>query len=158
MKLFTKQEFDLATIQAQVFSKQQSRNLFKDDALLDRLIKVKDPAIRNFIMRRLKLLFDQCSKAVKEGKIPVEVVNRLSTFCLEIIPLIESEKIMMPTATELRILFDWYLNKQAQSQQKPAVILPGTPLAGTMMPGALNQVKPKCWPISKDPVPLPISG
>ena len=123
MKHFIKQEFDLATIQAQVFSGQQSIRLVMDDVLLDRLIIGKDPAIRNFMMRRLKLLFDRCSKAVKEGKIPVEVVNRLSTFCLEIIPLIESEKIMMPTATELRILFDWYLNKQAQSKQKPAVIL-----------------------------------
>ncbi len=45
------------------------------------------------------------------------------TFCLEIVPLIERESIVMPTAIELSILFDWYLDRQDRSLQEPAIII-----------------------------------
>lgn len=109
--------------QAPVFSVEQTGKLVMDDVTLDRLLIGKSPAARKFARRRLKLLFDRCSKDVRERRIAVEAVNRLANFCLEIIPLIESERIVMPTAVELRILFDWYLDKQARSPQEPGVIL-----------------------------------
>jgi hypothetical protein len=109
--------------QAPVFYRQPPGKLVMDDVTLDRLLIGKSPAAGKFALRRLKLLFDRCSKDVRERRIPVEAVNRLANFCLEIIPLIESERIVMPTAAELNILFDWYLDKQARSPQEPGVIL-----------------------------------
>lgn len=109
--------------QAPVFSLQPPGKLVMDDVILNRLLIGKSPAARKFALRRLKLLFDRCSKDVRERRIPIEAVNRLANFCLEIIPLIESERIVMPTAAELSILFNWYLDKQARSPQEPGVIL-----------------------------------
>jgi len=109
--------------QAPVFSQQQSGKLVIDDVTLDRLLMGKSSAARKFILRRLKLLFDRCSKDVRERRIPMIAVNRLANFCLEIIPLIENESIVMPTAAELSVLFNWYLDKQARSPQEPGVIL-----------------------------------
>lgn len=109
--------------QAQVFSLQPPGKLVMDDITLDRLLIGSSLAAKKFAQRRLKLLFDRCSKDVRERRIPVEAVNRLANFCLEIIPLIESERIVMPTAAELTILFNWYLDKQARSPQEPGVIL-----------------------------------
>jgi hypothetical protein len=109
--------------QAPVFFVEQTGKLVLDDVTLDRLLIGKSPAARKFALRRLKLLFDRCSRDVRERRIPVEAVNRLANFCLEIIPLIESERIVMPTAAELNILFNWYLDKQARSPQEPGVIL-----------------------------------
>jgi hypothetical protein len=104
---------------------QPSRQLVMDGATLDRLLGGKSSAARKFLQRRLKLLYDRCSKDTREGRIPVEAVNRLSTFCLEIIPLIESGKIVRPTAVELSTLFNWYLDMQKRSRenQEPAVVL-----------------------------------
>ncbi len=110
-------------IQAPVFSQQQTGKLVMDDVTLDRLLIGKSSAARKFVLRRLKLLFDRCSKDVRERRIPMEAVNRLANFCLEIIPLIENESIVMPTAAELSILFNWYLDKHARSPQEPGVIL-----------------------------------
>jgi len=109
--------------QSQVFSVEQTGKLVMDDVTLDRLLKGKSPASRKFALRRLKLLFDRCSKDARERRIPPEAVNRLANFCLAIIPLIESERIVMPTAVELSILFNWYLDKQARSPQEPGIIL-----------------------------------
>jgi hypothetical protein len=109
--------------QTPLFSLQQTGKLVMDDGTLDRLLIGKSPAARKFALRRLKLLFDRCSKDVRERRILVEAVNRLANFCIEIIPLIESERIVMPTAAELSILFNWYLDKQARSPQEPGVIL-----------------------------------
>jgi hypothetical protein len=109
--------------QAPVFSQQQTGKLVMDDVTLDRLLIGKSSAARKFVLRRLKLLFDRCSKDVRERRIPMEAVNRLANFCLEIIPLIENESIVMPTAAELSILFNWYLDKHTQSPQEPGVIL-----------------------------------
>ena len=109
--------------QIPVFSVEPTGRLVMDDSTLARLLIGKSPGARNFAHRRLKLLFDRCSREVRERIIPVETVNRLANFCLEIIPLIESESIVMPTAPELSTLFNWYLDKQAQFQQEPGVIL-----------------------------------
>jgi hypothetical protein len=106
-----------------VFSGQQSGKLVMDDGTLDRLLMGRRSDTKKFAIRRLKSLFHRCSKDVREGRISVEAVNRLSTFCLEIIPLIESERMVMPTAVELGILFDWYLDMRARSLQEPAVVL-----------------------------------
>lgn len=111
------------TKQARVFSLQPPGKLVMDDVTLGRLLIGKSSAARKFARRRLKLLFDRCSKDVRERRIPVEAVNRLANFCLEIIPLIESERIVMPTAAELSILFNWYLDKQIRSPQEPGMIL-----------------------------------
>lgn len=119
----SRQVRDLVPKQTPVFSGQQSGKLLMDDVTLDRLLIGRSSAARKFALRRLKLLFDRCSKDVQEGRISVEAVNRLSTFCLEIIPLIESERIVMPTAAELSILFNWYLDRQARSKQEPGVVL-----------------------------------
>lgn len=109
--------------QAPVFSRQPPGKLVMDDVTLDRLLIGKSSAARKFSLRRLKLLFDRCSKDVRERRIPVEAINRLANFCLEIIPMIENERIVMPTAAELSILFNWYLDKQIRSPQEPGVIL-----------------------------------
>jgi hypothetical protein len=109
--------------QAKVFSLQPPGKLVMDDVVLDRLLIGRSSAARKFALRRLKLLYDRCSKDVRERKIPVEAVNGLANFCLEIIPLIENERIVMPTAAELSILFNWYLDKQIRSPLEHAVIL-----------------------------------
>ncbi len=109
--------------QTPVFSVEPPGKLVMDDIALDRLLMGKSPAARKFARRRLKLLFDRCSREVRERRIPVEAVDRLANFCLEIIPLIEAESIVMPTAPELTTLFNWYLDKQAQFPQEPGVIL-----------------------------------
>jgi hypothetical protein len=119
----TRQERDMIPIQKPVFSRNQLGKLVMDDDNLDRLLISRSSAARKFALRRLKLLFDRCSKDVQEERISVESVNRLSTFCLEIIPLMESERIVMPTAAEFSILFNWYLDKLAQSRQEPGVVL-----------------------------------
>jgi hypothetical protein len=109
--------------QATVFYRPQSRYLEMNDAVLERLLMDRSLAVRKFAARRLKLLFDTCSRGVREGRIPVEAVNRLSTFCLEITALVENERIVMPTAAELGILFNWYLDMQIHSPGKPGVVL-----------------------------------
>jgi len=109
--------------QTSVFFSPHSRYLEMNDAVLDSLLMGRSLAVRKFAKRRLKLLFDTCSRGVREGRIPVEAVNRLSIFCLEITALIEDEKIVMPTATELTILFNWYLDIQARAPGKPGVVL-----------------------------------
>lgn len=117
------QVHDWALDQTPVFYRQQSGKLVMDDVTLHRLLTGRSSAAGKFAGRRLKLLFDRCSKDVQKGKIPIEAVNRLANFCLEIIPLIENEKIVMPTAVELSTLFNWYLDKQTRSPQEPGVIL-----------------------------------
>jgi hypothetical protein len=119
----TRQVRDLVPKQRPVFSGQQSGKLVMDDVTLDRLLIGRSSAAGKFARRRLKLLFDRCSKDVQQGRISVEAVNRLSTICLDIIPLIESERIVMPTAAELSILFNWYLDRQARSEQEPGIVL-----------------------------------
>ena len=117
------ENIDVAVKPAPLFSRQQSGQLVMDETALDRLLIGKGPIARNFARRRLKLLFDRCSKDVKEGRIHLEAVNKLATFCLDIIPLIESERIVSPTATEMSILFNWYLDRFMRSQSEPAVVL-----------------------------------
>lgn len=101
----------------------QSGQLALDDVALNRLLSGSSPTGKNFALRRLKFLFHRCSRGVREGRIPVEAVNNLSTFCLEIIPLIESGGIVMPTAAELGILVDWYLDVQTRAPLEPAVVI-----------------------------------
>lgn len=101
----------------------QSGQLVFDEVALNRLLIGRSPTAANFALRRLKFLFHRCSRGVREGRIPLEAVNRLSTFCLEIIPLIERCEIVMPTAAELSILFDWYLKMQTRSPLEPALVL-----------------------------------
>jgi hypothetical protein len=117
------QERELITKKTSVFSGTQSGQLVMDDAALDRLLTGRGLTVKKFAMRRLKLLFHRCSKDVREGRISVEAVNRLSNFCLEIIPLIEDASIVMPTADEFSILIDWYLDMQERALQEPAVVL-----------------------------------
>ncbi len=102
----------------------QSQKLIMDNDALDHLLAGKDPALRNFARRRLKLLFDRCSKKFREGNISLEAVNGLGNFCLDILPLIEDERIVMPTAGEIALLFDWYVNMPPPvARQEPAVVL-----------------------------------
>jgi hypothetical protein len=119
----TGQVHDWAPDQTPVFYRQPTGKLVMDDVTLDRLLTNKSSAAGNFARRRLKLLFDRCSKDVQNGRIPLEAVNGLANFCLEIIPLFEKERIVMPTAAELSTLFNWYLDKQKRSPQEPGVIL-----------------------------------
>ena len=56
---------------------QPSRQLVMDEPTLERLLGSKSSAARKFLQRRLKLLYDRCSKDTREGRIPVEAVNRL---------------------------------------------------------------------------------
>ncbi|MCP5106079.1 MAG: hypothetical protein GY950_22025 [bacterium] len=94
-----------------------------DENTLDRLLTGKSTVVKNFALRRLKFLLHRCSRGVREGRISIESVNRLSTFCLEIIPLIENAGIVMPTAVEFSILLDWYLDMQTRSPQEPAIVI-----------------------------------
>lgn len=121
--ILAKQVQDFVPEQTPLFSGQPSIQLEMDIGTLDRLLEDMSPAAQKFARQRLKLLFDRCSKDVKTGRIPVEAVNRLATFCLEIIPLFERERIVMPTAVELSILFDWYLDMQSRPQQEPGIVL-----------------------------------
>ncbi len=114
---------EVITEKPSVFSWTQSGQLGMDDIALNKLLTGRSLTIRKFAMRRLKLLFHRCSKGVREGRISVEAVNRLSTFCLEIIPLVEDASIVMPTAAEFSILIDWYLDMQERSKREPAVVL-----------------------------------
>lgn len=114
---------DLTTGRTPLFFGQRSGRLVMDDTALGRLLTGKSPAIRNFALRRLKFLLHRCSRGVRDRRISLESVNRLSTFCLEIIPLIETELMVMPTADEMGVLFDWYLDIQARSPRNPAVII-----------------------------------
>jgi hypothetical protein len=116
----------LAVKQTPVFSRQPSGRLEIRDDVLEGFLTGRSSAARRFANRRLKLLFDRCSKEVREGRIPLEAVNRLATLSLEILPLVERAKLVMPTAAEFSTLFNWYLNYlagQAQSPQEPAVVL-----------------------------------
>lgn len=117
------QVHDLIIEKPSVFSVTRSGQLVMDDAALEKLLTGGSPTGKNFAMRRLKFLFHRCSKGVREGRISVEAVNGLSDFCLEIIPLIESASIVMPTAAEFSILVDWCLDRQERSPQEPGVVL-----------------------------------
>jgi hypothetical protein len=114
---------DLIIKKPAVFSVTQSGQLMMDEAALDRLLTGRSLTGKKFAMRRLKFLFHRCSKGVRESRISVEAVDRLSNFCLEIIPLIDSASIVMPTAAEFSILIDWYLDMQERSKQEPGVVL-----------------------------------
>ncbi|MDQ1354682.1 MAG: hypothetical protein QG657_4991 [Acidobacteriota bacterium] len=114
---------DLIIKNPSVFSVTQSGQLMMNDAALDKLSTGMSLSGKNFAMRRLKFLFHRCSKGIRERRISIDAVNRLSSFCLEIIPLIENTSIVMPTAAEFSILIDWYLDRQERSQQEPGVVL-----------------------------------
>lgn len=101
----------------------QSGQLIMDELALDKSLSDKSLSAKKFVLQRLKLLLHRCSRDVRESRIPLAAVNRLATFCLEIIPLIENASIVMPTAVEFSALIDWYLDNQVQFQQKPAVVL-----------------------------------
>lgn len=106
-----------------VFSVTHSGQLVMDDNALEKLLTDRSLTGKKFAMRRLKFLFHRCSKGIREGRISVDAVNRLSNFCLEIIPLIDSASIVMPTAAEFSILADWYLDRLERSLQEPGVVL-----------------------------------
>jgi hypothetical protein len=116
-----KQKQDSNIHQTAVFFTNQSGQLAMDIAALDKFLDNKSSIIKRFIERRLKLLLHRCSRAVREQKISLEIVNRLSSFCLAITPLIENSNIVMPTAVEFSALIDWYLS--IREKQGPAVVL-----------------------------------
>jgi hypothetical protein len=122
-KTLTRHILDFIPTQAPAIFGRESGQLVMDDSILERLLTGKSSTAGNFAARRLKFLFHKCSKGVREGRISIEWVNRLANFCLEIIPLIENAGIVLPTASELGILFDWYLDMQAQAHQEPAVVI-----------------------------------
>lgn len=90
---------------------------------LDKRLHSKSSNFKRFALKRLKLINDLCSKEVRNDKVPLDIVNRLANFCLEIIPLIESEKIVMPTAFEFNLIVKWYIKRQVEIIHEPVQIL-----------------------------------
>ena len=101
----------------------ESGQLVLNHFILDRLLMGKNSTSRNFAARRLKFLGHKCSKGVKDGRIAIEWVNRLANLCLELIPSIENAGIVLPTASEMGILFDWYLDRQLVNENEPAIVI-----------------------------------
>ena len=99
------------------------KRLVIDKKTLDTYLSGKSKAIKNYIKKRLKLLLDTCSKDVKKGKVTLETVNRLAAFCIETIPLIESNSIVMPIPKEFVSLVKWYIDKTNNSHMEPGDIL-----------------------------------
>lgn len=123
IKSSSEQISNFAAEKKPVFFEHPSGQLIMENAALESLLIGRSSTAKKFAMQRLKLLFHRCSKDVRERRISIEAVNRLSTFCLEIIPLIENASIVMPTAAEFSALIDWYFDMQLQPQQKPSVVL-----------------------------------
>lgn len=109
--------------QITVFSGQNARPLAMDETALERLLTGRSITAKNFARRRLKLLADRCSKDIKEGRVRLETANKLAAFIVKILPLIENTSIVIPTADEMGILFNWYIDWQARDSQEPAVVI-----------------------------------
>ncbi len=97
--------------------------LIINEEKVNRYLRGRNRAIKNYIKKRLKLLLDTCSKDVRKGKVVLETVNRLAAFCIETIPLIENNSIVMPIPDEFVSLIKWYIDKTNHSHKEPGNIL-----------------------------------
>lgn len=90
---------------------------------LEMYLSGKSRIIKKYMKKRLKLLLDTCSKDLRKGNIALETVNRLADFCMETIPLIENNKIVIPNPDEFLCLAKWYIDIMSGSYNEPGNIL-----------------------------------